>query len=421
MSEEAEEAPPQWVIDFYKAHKQEQEKYNWRANARSDQLPPEWNWRMWLLRGGRGSGKTRAGAEWIRERWNAGLMKRGGLIAPSAAEVRDVIVEGESGILAVHPPQERPTFYPSKRRLEWPDGARATLYSADDPDQIRGANLDTAWVDELAKMREAQEVYDNLMLALRIGKRACGVVTTTPRPIPIIRRLAQDPNVAVSNASTYENLDNLSPNLREQVLEMYKGTRLERQEIYGEIIEDVEGALWSLAQIEQQRIWEQPKGLDKIVVAVDPPASTTAECGIVICGRKDDKGYILGDYSMTGQPSNWAKRVIQAYNHWNANYVVAEKNMGGAMVENTLRSADPDIPIRMVTASKGKVARAEPVSSLTEQGRLWHYGQSAPLEDQMTQFTGDKGQASPDRLDAMVWGITELLLKKKIRGITWGK
>jgi phage terminase large subunit-like protein len=365
---------------------------------------------------GRGFGKTRSGAEWVRAEVKAGR-RRIALVGPTAADVRNVMVEGASGILAISPNPERPLYEPSKRRLTWPNGAVAITYSADEPERLRGPQHDAAWCDELAAWRYP-ETWDMLMFGMRLGPNPRTVVTTTPRPAKLIRDLVRDHICVVTRGSSYENRVNLAPGFFDQIIGKYEGTRLGRQELNAELLEDTPGALWSHEVIDATRQAAAPN-LARIVVAIDPAATSgedADETGIVIVGKDfQGHGYVLADASGKHQPVEWAKIAISAYRAHRADRIVAERNNGGAMVEATIRMVDSNVPVTTVWASRGKVARAEPVSALYEQGRVHHIGAFPQLEDQMCAFTSDFDRAragySPDRLDALVWGLTELLVE----------
>ncbi|MFQ5534697.1 MAG: DNA-packaging protein [Sphingomonadales bacterium] len=384
--------------------------------ARPSQLPPAGEWRVWLLLAGRGFGKTRTGAEWVRGLVEQGRATRVALLAPTAADARDVMIEGESGLLAVSPPWFRPKYEPSKRRLTWPNGATATAYSADEPDRLRGPQHDAAWADELAAWRYPQ-AWDMLMLGLRLGENPRVVATTTPKPVKLVRELLASRTVTVTRGSTFENADNLAPAFLDQIVARYEGTRLGRQELYAEVLEDVPGALWRRAQLDALRVQRRP-GLMRIVIAVDPAVSSSPgsdETGIVVAGLGDDGiGYVLEDLSLSTSPDGWARVVVAAYHRWKADRIVAEANQGGDLVELTLRTVDATISYRAVRATRGKAARAEPVAALYEQRKCHHVGAFPALEDQMCAFTIDfdraKSGVSPDRVDALVWALTELML-----------
>jgi phage terminase large subunit-like protein len=395
--------------------------FDWQFWARPNQLPPEGEWRVWLLLAGRGFGKTRTGAEMVRARVAARTARRIALVAPTAADARNVMVEGESGILAISPPGDRPRYEPSKRRLTWSNGAVATLYSADEPERLRGPQHDTAWCDELASWRYP-EAWDMLMLGLRLGADPRVLATTTPRPTKLIRELAADRTVIVTRGTTYENRANLAPEFVEQIVRKYEGTRLGRQEIEAEILDDMPGGLWNRGVIEAARARTAPDLL-RVVVAIDPAATSgeaADETGIIVAGKDaQGHGWVLADLSGRYKPAEWAKTAIAAYHSHRADRVVAEVNNGGEMVEATLRVIEPDLAFAAVHASRGKVTRAEPVAALYEQGRVHHLGAFAQLEDQMCALSrGGRANGemrrvggSPDRADALVWALTDLLLE----------
>jgi phage terminase large subunit-like protein len=390
--------------------------YDWRYRARPNQLPPEGNWRTWLVMAGRGFGKTRCGAEWIRSEVRAGR-RRIALVAPTAADVRDIVVEGESGILAIHPENERPIYEPSKRRLTWPNGAVATTYSADEPERLRGQNSQAAWCDELGSWRYP-DAFDQLLFGMRSGDDPRVVVTTTPRPTKLIRDLVRDPTCVVTRGSSYENRANLAPAFFEQIVRKYEGTRLGRQELDAELLEDTPGALWTHALIDANRMREAPE-LSRIVVAIDPAVTSgddSDETGIIVAGKAaNGHGYVLADLSGRYPPTEWAKVAIAAYRTHKADRIVAEVNNGGDMCEATIRMVDNNVSFTAVHASRGKVIRAEPVAALYEQGRAHHIGAFPLLEDQQANFTTDFDRSaagySPDRVDALVWAFTDLLVE----------
>jgi phage terminase large subunit-like protein len=400
--------------------------HDWRFWARPSQLPPDGAWRIWLLLAGRGFGKTRCGAEWVREQAEAGRARRIALLAPTAADLRDVMIEGESGLLAIAPDERRPRYEPSKRRLTWPNGAIATGYSADEPERLRGPQHDAAWCDELAAWRYP-EAWDMLMLGLRLGDDPRAVVTTTPRPVRLVRELLARAggDVAVTRGSTFDNAANLAPAFLDQIVRRYQGTRLGRQELEAELLEDVPGALWSRDVFERAgfRVAAAP-ALRRIIVAIDPAVTSDEgadETGIIVAGiGADGHGYVLDDLSGRFAPVEWARRAVDAYRRHQADRIVAEVNNGGEMVAATVRAVDPNAAFKDVRASRGKVTRAEPVAALYEQGRVRHVGAFATLEDQMCAFTSDYDRAaagmSPDRLDALVWAITELMVASSATG-----
>lgn len=393
--------------------------YDWRAWARPSQQMPPGDWDGWLILAGRGFGKTRTGAEMVCAEAETGRSKRIGLVAETSADGRDVLVNGESGILACSPPWFRPVFSRSDGRpkLTWPNGAIATLYDARAPDQLRGPQHDFVWFDELAKFRYAQNVFDQAMFGLRLGASPRWLATTTPRNIGLIRALvARDgKRVVVTRGASDENLNNLSPSYRRNVIDRYRDTRLGRQELFAELLEDVPGALWSRRVLEESRVAAAPE-LVRVVVAVDPPATSgenANECGIVVVGVDEGgRAFVLDDWSQQASPDEWARKVVAAYRLHEADTIVAEVNQGGEMVVSVIRSVLADAPVKTVRATRGKFVRAEPVSALYEQGRVKHVGSFATLEDQMVGFTAERAArgdgTSPDRVDALVWGLTEL-------------
>lgn len=390
--------------------------HDWPFWARAKQLPPDGDWRVWLILAGRGFGKTRTGAEWVRDGIESGRCRRVAVIGATAGDVRDVMVEGESGLLAVAPPWRRPLYEPSKRRLTWPSGGIATLLSADDPDQVRGHQFDAAWADEIAAWPRP-DAWHNLMMSLRLGRRPQCVATTTPRPRAWLKRIAEAPDTVLVRGRSTENRLNLAPGFLAAMESAYGGTRLGRQELDGEFLEDVPGALWRRDGLEAARAAPSERPVpDRIVVAIDPAASHHAgsnETGILVAGRAGETAYVLEDISGRYAPGDWAARAIDAYHRQGADRIVAEVNQGGDMVEQVLRSVDPSVPLRLVRASRGKQIRAEPVAALYEQGRVRHLGRFDLLEDQMCAFTGaPAGAASPDRVDALVWALTDLLLSR---------
>ena len=366
---------------------------------------------------GRGFGKTRVGAEWIREEVMAGRMRRVALVGPTAADARDVMVEGESGLLAVCDRYNwRPKYEPSKRRITFPNGAIATTYSAEEADRLRGPQHDGAWSDEVAAWSEP-EAWDMLQFGLRLGTNPRQIATTTPKPVKVVKDLLKqeaDGVVVVTRGSTYDNRANLAPSFLAQIIRRYEGTRLGRQELEGELLDDVLGALWTYSMIERDRVQEGPHELDwqRIVVGVDPAATNTeesSETGIIVAGIDIyGAGYVLEDCSLRGTPLEWARAAVDAYDRWGADRVVAEVNNGGLMVEQTLRTVRENLPVTQVRASRGKMTRAEPVAALYEQSRVHHVGGFPQLEDQMTSYDGT-GE-SPDRMDALVWALTHLMI-----------
>ncbi|WP_439651705.1 DNA-packaging protein [Microvirga puerhi] len=374
--------------------------------------------------GGRGAGKTRAGAEWVRgiavgdPDFAEPPLGRIALIGETFADARHVMIEGPAGLLAIHARSERPSWSPSLRRLEWPNGAVAQVFSAEDPDSLRGPQFEAAWADELAKWRHPDDTWDMLQFGLRLGAQPRQMVTTTPRPIPLLKRLLADPLVAVSRAKTADNADNLAPAFLDIVVGRYAGTRLGRQELDGEIIEDRPDALWSRETIELCRTDHAPP-LTRIVVAVDPPASSSRRadaCGIVAAGI-DDGGiaHVLADETATGlKPPQWGEKAIALYRRLQADALVVETNQGGEMALQVIREIDPAVPVKSVRATRGKYLRAEPVSVLYAQDRVRHVGAFPELEDELCDFGpgGLSSGRSPDRMDALVWALTELMLRE---------
>ena len=395
--------------------------------ALGHQLPPEGDWTTWVVLGGRGAGKTRAGAEWVRAQvegagpTDAGRCRRVALIGETIDQTREVMVLGESGILACSPPDRRPEWQASRKRLLWPNGAVAEVYSASDPESLRGPQFDAAWVDELAKWKRGQDTWDMLQFALRLGDAPRQVVTTTPRNNPLLREILADKATVQTSAPTRANRANLAESFLRYVTEKYKGSRLGRQELDGELLSADEGALWNFAALDAARVGQVPD-LTRVVVAVDPPVTSGKNadtCGIVVAGVLANgppvnwRAVVLKDASLQGaSPQTWAAAAVEAFHQFGADRLVAEVNQGGELVESLIRQIDPLIPYRAVRASRGKVARAEPVAALYEQGRVAHVSGLNTLEDQMCQMgaQGYSGQGSPDRVDALVWAITDLMI-----------
>jgi len=420
------------LLAFYDACELALIDREWLLWARDDQLPPTpaaaaRPWRTWLILGGRGAGKTRAGAEWVRAQalgeppLAAAPAMRIALVGETILDVRRVMVEGVSGLLAIHSDHERPKFEASKLQLVWPNGAIAQLFSAETPDGLRGPQFDAAWCDEIAKWANAEATWDMLQFALRLGADPRQVVTTTPRPIPLLRKIMADAATVVSRARSSDNALNLAPSFIAELERRYAGTALLRQELEGEIVEERSGALWRRDWIEAVRVASAPE-LARIVVAVDPPVTATAAsdaCGIVVAGiGEDGRGYVLADRTVQGrEPAQWARAAIAAYHDFSADRLVAEVNQGGDLVTSVLRQIDPAVPIAQVRATRGKWIRAEPVAALYAEGRVVHAGRFDRLEDQMCAFGADglASGRSPDRLDALVWAITELMLGEHAR------
>ena len=388
--------------------------YDWRGFlARPDQIMPPGDWEIWLVLAGRGFGKTRTGAEAVREEVMTCRSGRIGLIAETAADARDVMV---AEIMRIFPKADRPTYKSSKRLIEFQNGAQAFTYNATEPDQLRGPQHDFLWHDELAKWRYARETWDQAQFGLRLGTHPRQIVTTTPRPIELVKAIiaGQEGKVHVTRGSTMDNRANLAASFLSRIQQRYAGTRLGRQELEAEILGDLPGALWSMSSLDAYRLQCQPDNLGRIVVAVDPAVTATEDSdqhGIIVAGITDDqRGVVLEDASLSGSPMEWARRAVSLYRSYGADGIVVEVNQGGDMVAHTLRTADPNVNIIEVRASRGKHVRAEPISALYEQGRVSHVGAFPELESQMTQMTtaGYEGDGSPDRVDALVWAFTEL-------------
>lgn len=378
-----------------------------RWQPRPEQIPPPGDWRVWLILAGRGWGKTRTGAEWTIA--SARDYPLTNLIGATTDDARDIMIEGESGILACAPASFRPAYKPGLRRLEWPNGARSLIFTADEPERLRGKQHMRLWMDEAAAWRRP-DAYDQAMFGLRLGADPRAVVTTTPKPVRLVRELREASTTVVTRGSTYDNRANLAPAFFDQIITKYEGTRLGRQELGGEYLDDTPGALWHRAMFEPRRA---APDLRRVVVAIDPATTSgedSDETGIVVVGLGvDGRGYVLDDVSCRLSPDGWAKRAVAAFEKHKADRVVYEANQGGDMVAHTLRTVANRLPLRAVHASRGKRTRAEPVAALYEQGRVSHVAAFDDLEDQLVSWTPDSGE-SPDRLDALVWGLTELLV-----------
>jgi phage terminase large subunit-like protein len=386
-------------------------RYAWDYWARDAQLIPEGDWDTCLILAGRGWGKTRTGAEWSIQMARRGPRERGALVGRTAADIRDVMVEGESGIMACSHPSWRPLYEPSKRRLTWPNGSVATCYSADEPRLLRGPQHSWAWPDELAAWGSGFEAWDQLQFGLRLGRHPQSLVTTTPRPLRVLRELKADPRTLVITGATFDNASNLAPGFLRRIRAKYEGTTLGRQELYAEMMDEMPGALWTRALIERDRVAEAPL-IIRAVVAVDPAVTAeedSNETGIIAAGLgQDEHVYILRDRSGVLSPDEWGTRAVMLHHSLKGDRVVAETNQGGDMVEATLRHVDPDVPYLGVHAKRGKHARAEPVSALYEQGRVHHVGCFPDLEDQLCGWVPGSKHRSPDRLDALVYAVTAL-------------
>jgi phage terminase large subunit-like protein len=383
-------------------------KYRWSLHARPQQIPPPGDWAYWLILAGRGFGKTRTGAELVRA-W-ARDFRFVNLIGATSDDARDIMIQGESGILSVCPASERPVYKKSERKLSWPNGATSLIFTADEPDRLRGKQHEKLWADELAAWRYISDSWTQAILGLRLGSKPQAVITTTPRPIKQLKDLLKDPATVVTRGSTFDNRANLAPTFFSQITARYEGTRLGRQELYAEVLEDVEGALWRYSMIEPLRV-AKATDLRRILVAIDPAVSankSSDETGILVAGKGiDGQYYVLADVSGIYSPLEWAHKAMHQHDAWHADAIVAEVNNGGDLVEANLRSAGFQGRVIKVHASKGKATRAEPIVGLYEQKQVHHVGDLAGLEAQMTTWS-PKEDASPDRVDALVWALTEL-------------
>ena len=405
-------------------------KYYWLQQARDAQLPPDGDWSLWLIMAGRGFGKTRAGAQWIISIAEADPRARIALVAATLGEARRVMVEGESGILACSEPKRAPNFEPSLRMLTWPGGAQAALYSAQEPEALRGPQHSHAWCDEIATWGntgdKALATWDNLLLGMRMGEHPRALATTTPRAVPLLRRLLGEEEIAVTRGTTEDNRGNLPDRFIRDIRRTFGKSLLGRQELDGELIEDLPGALWTRGMLEECREAAASSPPVRVVVGVDPPASSGGDaCGIIVVALGEDGiARVLADASVTKpSPERWAKAAAQAARLWKADRVIAEANQGGAMVASVLRAAEISLPLKLVHASRGKVARAEPVAALYEAGRVRHAGTFPVLEDELCgliQGGAYEGPGrSPDRADALVWALSELMLGRKRTPRVW--
>lgn len=389
--------------------------HDWQIWARDKQLPPPGDWSKWQLLTGRGWGKNRTAAEWVTAKARAMPGSRGALVARTAADARDTMAEGEAGLVNIAPPDFEPDYEPSKRRITWPNGSQATLFSGEEPDALRGPSHHWAWADETASWKYPKEAWSNLMFGLRLGRHPQVVITTTPRPVALVKSLIADPDCVTVRGTTYENKANLAPSFFSEIVRTYEGTRLGRQELNAEILDDNPGAMLTRDTLEATRVTRMPM-LTRVVVGVDPEATaseTSAETGIVVAGLgTDGHGYVIDDATIKGSPATWGAAVVAAYHRHRGDRIVAEVNQGGDAIEYVIRSVDPNVSYRAVHASRGKQARAEPVSALFEQGRIHMVGTFAELEDQLVEWVPASGQPSPDRLDALVWAIYDLMLER---------
>ena len=403
--------------------KAEELRHDWGFWARPEQLEPEGNWNTWVALAGRGWGKTRAGAEWVRHRIRSGD-KIVHCVAPTKGDVRRVMVEGDSGLLNVCWSGDEtyrgkhigfPVWSPTNNSLTWENGAKAVFFSAEDPERLRGPQAYSAWCDELCAWRNAQDTWDMMMFGLRLGKHPKVFVTTTPKTTKLIRTILDDEKTTISTGSTYDNAANLADTFLDAVRKTYEGTRLGRQELYAEILDEASGALWNrtlLAKCEIEK--DEVPHLNRIVVSIDPAITANAESdmtGIVVAGIDvNGTAYVLEDHTGRYTPQQWAAKAVQLYKDHMADRIVAERNQGGDMVRHTLHTEDETVPVKLVHASRGKMARAEPVSALYEQGKVKHVRGLNDLEDQMVQWQPLGSIGSPDRLDALVWALTDLSL-----------
>lgn len=403
--------------------------HTWAFLSRQEQRLPDGDWSFWLYLAGRGAGKTRTGAETVREWVKRGKM-RAGMIAPTAADARDVMVEGESGLVSVcweddmtHDGQRmgKGLYEPSKRRFTWENGAMASLYSADEPERLRGPQHDCMWADELCAWRDPT-TWDLAMFGLRLGINPQVFISTTPKPTRVIKEILKNDSTVVTRGTTYSNRANLAESFFKQIIKKYEGTRLGQQELMGVLLEESEDALWSREILDKTRLPKIPDGIwfKRLVVAVDPATTskdTSAETGIVVVGLgNDDHVYILHDASGRYTPEAWGRKAVQLWRVFSCDSIVAEVNQGGDMVKHVFKTVDQNVPVHMVRASRGKQARAEPVSALWEQGRAHIVGHMSELEDQMCQWEPLTGAESPDRIDATVWGVTYVAITGSLQG-----
>lgn len=396
------------------------DEFPFLLTCREAQVNPPGNWRTWLFQGGRGAGKTRAGAEWVRWRVICGA-ERVALVGPTLHDVREVMISGQSGLMGIESETRwQPVYHASRRMLEYTNGARAYVFSAEDPDSLRGPQFDAAWCDEAAAWHYAGETWDMLQMGLRLGADPRALVTTTPRPTALMRRLHAAPDTVVTQSTTRENADHLALGFLTAMEAAYGGTRLGRQELDGQMVEDPEGALFLRSRIDAARAGFVPALWD-VVVAVDPPATSGASsdaCGIVAAGRVGQEAYVLDDASAQGlRPLDWAGRAVALVRQTGAREVIAEANQGGEMVRQVLETAGCPVPVRLVQARLSKRARALPVATLYEQGRVHHVGQLGALEDEMCAFGAEGFSGSPDRVDALVWAVWALMLDEAVLGV----
>lgn len=395
--------------------------YSWAFWRRPEQAMPPGEWAVWLICAGRGFGKTRTGVEAVRELVDINAGCRVALVGPTSADCRDVMIEGESGLLAIYPPEERPIYQPSKRKVTFRNGAQAFVYSAEEPERLRGPQHHFAYCDEIAVYGDLKTLWDNLKFGLRLGETPRIVATTTPRPLPFLRDLARDTGTHTTRGTTYANAAHLPPAFLAELDRVYTGTTIGRQELLGELLEEAEGALWRRSQIEAKRVRAAPE-LTRIVVAIDPATTSgenSDECGIVAAGvGVDGEGYVLSDGTCRLPPDQWAARAVNMFDTLDADKIIAETNNGGDLVESVIRTVRRNVSYEKVSASRGKVTRAEPVAALYEQGKVHHVGMFAALEEEMVNFVPGQMTKSPNRADALVWALTFLMLKKS-SGRAW--
>ena len=400
------------VLESLSPSDREELEWSWEFWRQPHQVPPSLPWRVWALSAGRGAGKGWAGAQWVRNEIETGNRRRIALVAPTHLAGRKIMVE--DGLLQLCPPWNRPTYEMATSVVRWANGGVCHVLSSETPDRIRGFNFDGVWADEVSSWEHADDTWDQISFATRLagptGASPAIVVTTTPKPTKLMRRILADPGTIITRASTFDNKAHLDPVVLTHLRARYEGSRLGRQELFGELIEDIEGALWQQSLIDQYRVTEAPASLKRIVIGVDPSGSAKgAETGIIAAGvGQNSHLYILADHSVRGSPERWGRAVVAAYEVHKADRIVCEKNFGGDMCEAVMRSIAPRVPIRMVTASRGKVVRAEPIVAQYEQGKVHHCGTMNALEDQMTGWAPDSGEPSPDRIDALTWACTEL-------------
>lgn len=391
-------------------------KYNWLSNARQSQCLPKGNdWQTWLILAGRGFGKTRTGAESVRHLIETNQARHIGLIGQSLVEAASVMVLGESGLMNVFPPHERPIFKSGQQKIFFKNGAVATLFGGNSPERLRGPQFDLVWIDEFAKFKNPEELFDQMMMGLRLGTSPKCLITTTPRPSSLLEKIMKDPKTVITRGSTFDNADNLAASYIAQMKSTYAATRLGAQELYAEILTEREGALWNRSLIRYQTPIDE--NWRRIVIAIDPATThheQSDETGIMVVGLHDDGFvYVLEDLSGRLPPTEWGTRVTEAYWRYKADRVVAEVNKGGDLVERVVKSIDPHVAYKAVRATRGKVVRAEPIASLYEQGKVFHIRPLTLLETQICEYIPNRTAKSPDRMDALVWAITDLMLARE--------